>query len=259
MEDIMLKEIMYGFLPYSLNKYLVNKRCGFYDQNEVLKNSQIVLSPSDINLDEIVQDELDKAVAFLPYCAKPNGEVKCPLTHPIYGRKDSKCLKLDGMNCDVPCSLGKMLDVLQKHGLAEDQILIVDNDSNLLSWLKRKKEDGYKYIMPGVACHYGVGYALNYISKKLGFKGCIVFLEDSNPDDKKNGVCKCISDYMSMEKYDKGKLTKINESSIITIENILAGKNKFLNKMVNPDITHTVQGVEAIDIKEKDKPKLFDS
>ncbi|RQD88404.1 hypothetical protein D5R95_02865, partial [Methanosalsum natronophilum] len=59
--------------------------------------------------------------------------------------------------------------------------------------------------------------------------------------------------------YAKGKLTKINESAIITIENILAGKNEFLNKIVTPDITQTVQDIEAIDIKEKDKPKLFDS
>ncbi|AEH60171.1 hypothetical protein Mzhil_0295 [Methanosalsum zhilinae DSM 4017] len=225
----MLKELLYGLLPYSLNKSLVNRRCGFHKQDKVLQESRIVLSPPDFDFGRVVSSELDKSVSFLPYCAKPRGENGCPLCDPVHGRKDSKCLKLMDMDCHVPCTLGSMVDILKKHGFTRDRIFIIDSDPNLFSWLKDKKEEGYKYIMPGVACHYGVGYALNHISKKLGYSGCIVFLDDHDPKDSKNGVCRGISDYLSMEKYDKGKLTRITESSISTIDMMLAGNYKSVN------------------------------
>jgi len=152
------------------------------------------------------------------------GDFECPLSDPAYGRKSLKCIKTSGGRCDVPCSVGKMVDVLMSHGYTKDRIFIIDSDSNLFPWLKKKKEEGYKYVIPGVGCYHGVGYALNFIGRKLGYQGCIVFLEDYDPEDKKHGLCRSVFDYLSMDKMDKGKRTKIDDKSIQLIEKILDGE-----------------------------------
>ena len=167
--------------------------------------------------------ELDKTVAFLPYCAK-SLDFKCPVSDPVYGRKVKKCLKVDGGECNVPCSLGDMVDVLKRHGYTKDQIFIIDSDSNLFPWLKEKKKEGYKYVIPGVGCYYGIGYALDFIGRKLGYKGCIVLLDDYDPEDIKNGLCRNVFDYLNMDTTDKGKKTKITDKSIKLIEKILDGE-----------------------------------
>jgi hypothetical protein len=87
-----------------------------------------------------------------------------------------------------------------------------------------KKSEGYNYFLPGIGCHYGVGYALKYIQKEIGMEGCIAFLQDYDPLDSNHGVCKSIFDYNSMEKTDRGKRTRISNESIRMIEDILSGK-----------------------------------
>lgn len=175
-------------------------------------------------------DERDKAIAFLPYCAKPKGDYTCPVSDSVNERKNQKCLKLDGGKCRVPCTLGNMVDVLKKHGFTKDRVFIIDKDSNLFPWLIQKREEGYKYFFPGVGCYYGVGYALNYVVEKLGYQGgCIVFLDDYVPGDKKNGVCRSINDYLNMEKSDKGKRTKITDKSVYLVDDLLTSKKSYRN------------------------------
>jgi hypothetical protein len=207
-----------------LNKALLKRKFGCSNISATLRDSRVIIYPPNLDLKKVVTTELDKTVAFLPYCAKPLGDFECPLSDPVYGRKNRKCIRLSGGRCDVPCSLGKMVDVLKGHGFTRDQIFIVDSDSNLFPWLKNKKEEGYKYVIPGVACYYGVGYALDFIGRKLGYKGCIVFLEDYDPEDKKHGLCRGAHDYLNMDKTDKGKRTKISDKSIQLIEKILDGE-----------------------------------
>lgn len=219
-----LRELLHAIIPYSLNKKLAERKCGFNKQDKVLIKNQVALYPPSLDLKKIVTTELDRAIAFFPYCAKPTGDFKCPASDTFYGRKNQKCIKLSGGRCDVPCSVGKMVDVLKRHGYTRDRILIIDSDSNLLPWLEKKKEEGYKYVIPGVACYYGIGYALDFIGRKLGYKGCIVFMEDYDPEDKKHGLCRNVFDYLSMDKTDKGKRTKISDKSIQLIEKILDGE-----------------------------------
>ena len=219
-----LRELLHAIIPYSLNKKLAERKCGFNKQDKVLIKNQVALYPPSLDLKKIVTTELDRTIAFLPYCARPLGDIKCPLSDPVYGRKHRKCIRLSGGRCDVPCSVGEMVDVLKRHGYTKDRIFIVDSDSNLFPWLEKKKEEGYKYVIPGVACYYGIGYALDFIGRKLGYKGCIVFLEDYDPEDKKHGLCRNVFDYLSMLKTDKGKRTKINDKSIQLIEKILDGE-----------------------------------
>jgi hypothetical protein len=217
------KELLYASMPYSLNQYLVKRKCCFSEQDKILRDSRLVIYPPTLDIKEIVTNELDKAIAFLPYCAKPLGDKGCPVSDSVYARKNQKCLKLDG-KCNVPCSLGNMIDVLKKHGYTKDRIFIIDSESNLFPWLKKKRKEGYKYFFPGVGCYYGVGYALNRVEKELGFTGCIAFLDDYDPNDKKNGVCRGIHDYMNMDTKDKGKRTRISDESIRLIEKILSGE-----------------------------------
>ena len=120
-----------------------------------------------------------------------------------------------------------MVDILKKHSFTKDRIFIIDRDSNLFPWLEEKKSEGYKYFLPGIGCHYGVGYALKYVQKEIGLEGCIVFLQDNDSLDKGHGVCKSIFDYNNMEKTDKEKKTKISDESLKIIEGILSGKRNF--------------------------------
>ena len=216
-----IKELLHAIMPYSLKKFLVTRQVGFNKQDKILIDSRIALYPPTFDLRKVV-DKIDKSVAFLPYCAKAKGE--CPLSNGIHGRKNQKCIRLSGGRCKVQCSLGKMVDVLKAHGYGKDQIFIIDSDSNLFPWLKKKKEEGYKYVFPGVACYYGVGYALNFIGKELGYEGCIVLLDDYNPEDKKYGLCRSFFNYLNMNKMDKGNKTKICNKSIKLIEKILNGE-----------------------------------
>ncbi|WP_342305356.1 hypothetical protein [Methanolobus sp. ZRKC5] len=192
--------------------------------NKHLLSYSVAVSSPAVDLQKIVEDELDSCISFLPYCAKPLGNSLCPVSDNLKLRKNRNCLKLDGKVCNVPCSLGNMIALLKEQGFTKDRILIIDSDSNLFPWLEEKKSEGYKYFLPGVGCHYGVGYALKYIQKEIGLEGCIVFLQDNDPSDKSNGVCKSIFDYNNMEKTDRGKRTKISDESLKVIEDIFYGK-----------------------------------
>lgn len=207
-----------------MNKRLIESRLSSIQENKELRNHKLAISSPDLDIQKIILDELDRCIAFIPYCAKPYGNFVCPVSSNEASRKNRKCLKLDDKQCNVPCSLGEMIDVLRKYNFTKDRIFIIDSDSELFPWLKKKKAEGYKYFLPGIGCHYGVGYALKYIQEEIGMEGCIVFLQDYDPLDSKHGVCKSIFDYNRMEKTDKGKRTIINEESIRIIEKILSGE-----------------------------------
>ncbi|WP_406662199.1 hypothetical protein V7O66_06065 [Methanolobus sp. ZRKC3] len=221
---ISVLERVYSFIPYSLNKRLIEKRLNTIRINEQLLSCSVAVSSPSLDLQKIVADELDSCVSFIPYCAKPLDNYVCPVSDKQVSRKNRKCLKLNNKKCNIPCSLGDMVDTLKEKGFTKDRILIIDRDSNLFPWLEQKKREGYKYFLPGVGCHYGVGYALKYIQKEIGMEGCIVFIQDYDPLDSSHGVCKSIFDYNSMEKTDRGKRTKISDESLRIIEDILSGK-----------------------------------
>lgn len=220
------KEYAHALLPYSMHQRIVGHKCKFSEQDEHVVQSQMALYPPSLDTNKIVNEELDKCIAFLPYCAKPMVDGICPTTLKTNTRKNKMCIKVLGGKCEVNCSLGKMADVLMKHGFTKDQIFIIDSTSNLIPWLIQKKKEGYKYFMPGVGCKYGVSYALDFMGKKLGFSGCIIFLDDHIPGDTEGGVCRHKRDFLAMEGVDKGKRTKIADESIALMDQILSGKYK---------------------------------
>ncbi|WP_196214144.1 hypothetical protein [Methanolobus vulcani] len=220
---MLLRELIYGLLPYSVHQKIVSWKCKFEKQDNNLIENHLALYPPSLDINKVVRDDLDKCVAFLPYCAKPLGDHACPVSDREHKRKNQKCIKVSGGKCTVPCSLGNMVDILLKHGFTKDQIFIIDRDSNLFPWLKQKRAEGYEYFMPGTGCKYGVSYALDYIGGKLGYKGCIAFVDDFCPEDKDNGVCKCMNDYLAMEGIDKGKRTKVHEGTVLLMDRILSG------------------------------------
>ncbi|APH39095.1 hypothetical protein BHR79_06085 [Methanohalophilus halophilus] len=221
--SLTFRELVYALTPYSISKFMVARKCGLNRQKTIPKNPNVAVYPPSMDINRVVEKELDKCVSFLPYCAKPLGENCCPLNTPSDGRKSQDCLKLNGKKCNIPCSLGKMIDVLKEHEFTSDRIFIIDSDSNLFPWLKQKKEEGYRYFMPGVGCPYGVNYALDHVEKDLGFTGCVIFIEDYDPSDPKNGVCRNPSDYLNMEYGDKGKKTQIPDNAIKLMSQIFDG------------------------------------
>jgi hypothetical protein len=50
-----------------------------------------------------------------------------------------------------------------------------------------------------------IGYALDFIGRELGYKECIVLLDDYDPEDKKHGLCRSVFDYLNMDTTDRGK------------------------------------------------------
>lgn len=219
----MLRDLLYAITPYSIHEKIVGKKCKFSKQDKQLVDSNLALYPHTLDINKVVTEDIDKCISFLPYCAKPTGEHECPVSNKEQKRKNQHCVKLSNGKCTVPCSLGDMVDVLKKYGFTKNQIFIIDSDSNLFPWLVQKRKEGYEYFMPGVGCKYGVSYAIDLVGKKLGYKGCIAFVDDYCPTDPKNGVCKCMSDYMGMEGLDKGKRTKVHENTIILMDQILSG------------------------------------
>ncbi|WP_406662201.1 hypothetical protein V7O66_06070 [Methanolobus sp. ZRKC3] len=222
----MLRDLTYAMIPYPIHKKIVEWKCKFGKQDEQLVDSHLALYPHSLDINKVIKEDINKCVSFLPYCAKPMGDHECPVSDKVHKRKNQRCMKISGGKCDVPCTLGDMVDVLMKHGFTKNQIFIIDKDANLFPWLVQKRKEGYEYFMPGVGCKYGVSYAIDYIGKKLGYKGCIAFIDDYCSSDTKNGVCKCMGDYIGMEGLDKGKMTKMHKSTIIMMENILSGNYK---------------------------------
>lgn len=220
---MLTRELIYGLIPYSIHQRIVRWKCKFKKQDTLLIENHLALYPHSLNISKVVKNDLDKCIAFLPYCAKPIGDHECPTSDKINHRKNQDCIKLSGGRCEVPCSLGEMVDVLMKHGFKNDQVLIIDRDSNLFPWLQQKRKEGYEYFMPGTGCKYGVSYAIDYIGKKMGYKGCVAFVDDYCTEDKENGVCKGMNDYLGMEGMDKGKRTKMHKETIILMDRILSG------------------------------------
>ena len=183
----MIEEELMGMIPYPLLKE--------YIENKTNPVNNIAVYPESLSINTILND-IEHCIAWIPYCSKPKSCAGM--------RKTQECRVLQGYDCKqlYKCSIGNLINELYDIGMKTDQIFIIDCDDNLFSWIKQKKEEGYKYFLPGVGCHYGVAYALRYIHEELGFSGVVVYLEGN--------TCTCKEDYDGMEGEDKGKESFIN-------------------------------------------------
>lgn len=201
----------YSERPYAEILRELDKRLNVDSIDPILVEAGIIPFPHDIPLESLASAK-DEAIAFAPYCLKPS---KCPSSDKKVGRKNKECMQLNS-NCDMPCYIRPLLDVLQKHNFDSDRILIIDSDSNLIKWLEEKKREGYEYILPAVSCKFAVAYALDEIGGRLGYKGLIMLIDGN--------VCKSGDEYSGMEKLDKGKYTQIDINSVKLLDEILSGK-----------------------------------
>ncbi len=211
-----VQKALYILVPYRLKQKLLERKLKVR-KNKDLFSKRAVKYPAELDLDRILDEEFDKCISFLPYCAKPRD---CPINDTEMGRKNQQCLRKSGRECDRKCSMGRMIDAIKESGMPEDRIFIIDADANLFEWLKQKRKEGYKYFFPAVACSFGVGYAFDMICQKLGFQGLVVFIDDADGAEKGKGVCRSKDDYLNMEYGDKGHTTKVCECSIDLVSRI---------------------------------------
>lgn len=130
--------------------------------------------------------DIDKSVAFAPYCCKP---LDCPA-----GRKNQLCYRYTG-TCDrKDCTIGLLIDKLN---IPHDRFFIIDRDEYLVKWLKQKWDEGYRYYYPGCGCLYGY----EKVKPVIDFDGVAILIQGE--------VCQKEEEYHDMENRDSGKQTYI--------------------------------------------------
>lgn len=150
------------------------------------------------DLEERPDTVLSKSVAFAPYCCKP---LDCPA-----GRKNQNCLRFDNSCNRNDCTIGLLIDKLN---VPSHRFFIIDKDEHLVSWLEKKREEGYCHYYPGCGCEYGYHKVKDYIHDTLGYSGIPIFICGD--------VCDREDEYQSMETGDTGRVTHI---PIVQIERV---------------------------------------
>jgi len=192
-----LSERPYAFILESLSERL--------EMGKIQKNLDSVgVIPAPANLDPKVLKQ-EKTVAFVPYCCKP---FDCPLNEQS-GRKSNTCQAMTDKCEHTSCSIGAFIRIAKKIGVNE--FFVIDTDSELIRWLADKRSEGYTHVI-GVACEFAVSYALEVIHGQLGFNGLIVIINGDK--------CRTKVDYAESDASDRGRLTFIDEWTLMALEEI---------------------------------------
>ena len=77
--------------------------------------------------------------------------------------------------------------------------------------MTKKREEGYTHAV-GVACEFAVSYAFEVIHGQLGFDGLIVIINGDK--------CRTKTDYVESDLADKGRLTFIDEWTLMALEEL---------------------------------------
>ena len=105
--------------------------------------------------------------------------------------------------------IGAFIKIVKKLGVKE--IFVINTDSDLIKWLAKKHEEGYTHAI-GAACEFAVSYALEVIHGQIGFDGLIVIINGDK--------CRTKTDYAESDAEDKGRLTFIDEWTLMALEDI---------------------------------------
>jgi len=192
-----LSERPYAFILESLSERLEMGKV------EGSLNS-VGLIPAPVNFDPKVLNG-DNSVAFAPYCCKP---FDCPMNEDK-GRKCNCCQAVSDKCEHTQCTIGQFIKIAKKFGIKE--FYVIDTDTDLIKWLTKKREEGYTYAV-GVACEFAVSYAFEVIHGQLGFDGLIVIINGDK--------CRSKTDYAESDLTDKGRLTFIDEWTLMALEEL---------------------------------------
>jgi len=194
-----ISERPYGYILASLAERLQLDKLD-YD----LRSMGLIAVPPDFNLKKLTEE---KSVAFVPYCCKP---FDCPL-NVEQGRKSSACNAMENEGCEhQTCTIKNFVRVVKK--LHIEEFLVIDADANLFRWLADKKNEGYKHTI-GVACEFAISYAFEVIHGQLEYDGLIIMITGDK--------CRTKEEYAEMDSEDRGRLTFIDEWTLVALEEII--------------------------------------
>jgi len=192
-----LSERPYAFILESLSERLEMGKV-----QRGLDSVGVIPAPADFD-PKVLQNE--RTVAFVPYCCKP---FDCPLNEQN-GRKSNSCQAISDKCEHTSCSIGAFIKIARKIGVKD--FFVIDTDSELIKWLSEKRSEGFTHVI-GVACEFAVSYALEVIHGQLGYDGLIVVINGDK--------CRTKVDYSESDASDRGRLTFIDEWTLMALEDI---------------------------------------
>lgn len=192
-----LSERPYAFILESLSERLEMGRA----QRE-LHSVGVIPAPANFEPKNLQQE---KTIAFVPYCCKP---FDCPMNEQ-HGRKSNTCQAISDTCEHTTCTIGAFMKIAKKIGISE--FFVIDTDSELIKWLSEKRSEGFTQAI-GVACEFAVSYALEVIHGQLGYDGLIVIINGDK--------CRTKTDYAESDASDRGRLTFIDEWTLMALEDI---------------------------------------
>ncbi len=193
-----LSERPYAFIVESLSDRLETGK-----GDKALSSVGLITAPADFDPKQLVAE---KTVAFVPYCCKP---FDCPLNEQN-GRKSNTCQAVTDKCEHTSCSIGAFIKIAKKFGIKE--FYIINSDTDLIHWLAKKHEEGYTQAI-GAACEFAVSYALEVIHGQIGFDGLIIIINGDK--------CRTKTDYSESDESDRGRLTFIDEWTLMALEDIV--------------------------------------
>ncbi len=188
--------------PYAFILESLSERLELGKVQRKLDSVGVIPAPSDFDPKRL---QTDKTIAFVPYCCKP---FDCPLNEQN-GRKSNTCQAISDKCEHTSCSIGAFIKIAKKMGIKE--FYVIDTDSELIKWLSGKRKEGFTHAI-GVACEFAVSYALEVIHGQLGFDGLILIINGDK--------CRTKVDYSESDATDRGRLTFIDEWTLMALEDI---------------------------------------
>lgn len=167
----------------------------------------VICAPADFDPKRVISE---RTVAFVPYCCKP---FDCPMNDQ-FGRKSSTCQAVDDKCEHTTCSIGAFIKIAKQLGIKE--FFVINSDTDLIKWLAVKREEGFTHAV-GVACEFAVSYALEVIHSQLGYDGLILIINGDK--------CRTKTDYAESDTFDRGRLTFIDEWTLMALEEIAKEAN----------------------------------
>jgi len=188
--------------PYAFILESLSERLEMGKGQRKLDSVGVIPAPANFDPRTLQQE---KTVAFVPYCCKP---FDCPMNEQS-GRKSNTCQAVSDKCEHTSCTIGAFIKVAKRMGIKE--FFVIDTDSELIKWMSQKRSEGFNHVI-GVACEFAVCYALEVIHGQLGFDGLIVIINGDK--------CRTKTDYAESDASDRGRLTFIDEWTLMALEDI---------------------------------------
>ncbi|MEM2891426.1 MAG: DUF116 domain-containing protein [Thermoplasmata archaeon] len=209
--------------PYAFIIESLSERLDVGKGDRPLDSVGVIHAPADFDHRLLLTE---KTVAFVPYCCKP---FDCP-SNEDRGRKSNTCQAITD-KCEHPtCSISRFIKIVKRLGIKE--FFVIDTDSELIKWLAKKRAEGYTQAI-GAACEFAVCYALEVIHGQLGYDGLILIINGDK--------CRTKEEYAESDESDRGRLTFIDEWTLMALEDIV---NEVCNGLEQGEAANGTKAVE---------------